>query len=138
MNDCIFCKILVGDIPAEIVYEDKDAIAFMDISPVTKGHVLVIPREHYKDVIDVPEEILQKMIVVAKKIAPKIVEAVGADGFNIGINNGKAAGQVVYHLHMHVMPRYEYDNLKMWEGDGYQEGEIKEYGDKIRNYLDIN
>jgi len=135
MEECIFCKIIVGDVPSERVYQDDDIVAFLDISPVTKGHVLVVPRQHYKDVYDIPEELLGKMVAVLKKIASSVVEAAGADGFNIGMNNGEASGQVIFHAHMHLIPRSNYDGLKNWEGTGYDEGEMEKIGNKIRTAI---
>ena len=135
MDDCIFCKIVVGDVPAEKIYEDEEVVAFLDISPITKGHTLVIPKQHFKDLLDTPDDSLAKLMSVVKNIAPSITRAMGADGFNVGLNNGKAAGQVVYHIHFHIIPRFTYDNLKMWEGSGYKEGEMEEVGSKIRSYL---
>lgn len=137
MNDCIFCKIVVGEVPSEKVYEDSQVLAFLDISPITKGHVLIIPKGHYKDLIDVPAEVLCQVMTIAKKLAPQIVQAVGADAFNIGINNGKASGQVVFHVHVHIIPRSEYDNLKNWKGEGYKEGEMKIYADKLRSFINL-
>ncbi len=124
--------------PAEKIYEDEEVVAFLDISPITKGHTLVIPKRHFKDLVDTPADLLAKLISVVKDVAPAITRAMGADGFNVGLNNGKAAGQVVYHIHFHIIPRFTYDNLKMWEGSGYKEGEIEEVGSKIRSYLNLN
>lgn len=134
MHDCVFCKIVVGEMPSEKVYEDEHTVAFLDISPVSKGHVLVIPKQHYKDFLDTPGEILEYTIKTIKKIAPKLMIAVEADGFNIGMNNGEASGQVVKHLHFHIIPRFHSDNLRMWDGVAYEEGEMKVYGDKIRKF----
>ncbi len=134
MHDCIFCKIVVGEVPSEKVYEDDDTLAFLDISPITKGHVLVITKKHYKDLLETPSSDLEKCILTIKKIAPKLLIALEADGFNIGLNNGEASGQVIKHIHFHIIPRYHNDNLRMWEGQSYQEGEMKDYGDKIRKF----
>jgi histidine triad (HIT) family protein len=134
MHDCVFCKIVVGEMPSEKVYEDENTVAFLDISPVSKGHVLVVPKKHYKDFLETPVEVLENTIRTIKKVAPKLVIAVEADGFNIGLNNGEASGQVVKHLHWHIIPRYSNDNLRMWGGVSYAEGEMKEYGNKIRRF----
>ena len=134
MHDCIFCKIVVGEVPSEKVYEDETTVAFLDISPVTKGHVLVVPKKHYKDFLEASLEELQTCIATIKKIAPKLLVALEADGFNIGLNNGEASGQVVKHLHFHIIPRFDNDSLRMWEGQAYEEGEMKDYGDKIRKF----
>ena len=134
MHDCIFCKIVVGEIPSEKVYEDETTVAFLDISPVTKGHVLVVTKKHFKDFLETPVEELEKCVKTIKKIAPKLMVALEADGFNIGLNNGEASGQVVKHLHFHIIPRHDNDSLRMWEGKAYQENEMKDYGDKIRKF----
>ncbi len=134
MHDCVFCKIVVGEIPSEKVYEDDHTLAFLDISPVTKGHILVVTKKHFKDLLETPIEELEKCINTIKKIAPKMMIALDADGFNIGLNNGEASGQVVQHLHFHIIPRHHDDNLRMWEGQAYDDQEMKEYGDLIRKF----
>lgn len=134
MHDCIFCKIVVGEVPSEKVYEDDTTVAFLDISPVTKGHVLVVTKKHYKDFLETPLAEVEGCIATIKKIAPKLLIALEADGFNIGLNNGEASGQVVKHLHFHIIPRFNSDSLRMWEGQAYEEGEMKDYGNKIRKF----
>src|SRR3989344_3193852 len=114
MNNCVFCKIVKLETPSQRVYEDDEYIAFLDINPINFGHTLVVPKAHYENVLDVPPEVIAGMIKIAKKVAPAVVEAMRADGFNIGINNGRAAGQLVEHVHIHVIPRFEADNLKSW------------------------
>ena len=108
-SDCIFCKIVAGTIPSCRVYEDPDTVAFLDIGPVVKGHTLVIPREHHDPITGTPDAVLQKLIVVAKKIAQAQKDGLGADGMNVTQANGKVAGQVVPHIHFHVIPRFEQD-----------------------------
>jgi len=114
MNDCIFCKIINGEIPSYKVYEDDDVFAFMDISPVSAGHVLVIPKKHAQDIFEIDDESHGKVQKVVKKLAHKIVDKLGAKGVNI-INNNKAeAGQTVFHYHVHIIPRYdENDKLEL-------------------------
>lgn len=107
--DCIFCKLVAGEIPSAKVYEDADTIAFMDISPVVKGHTLVIPKKHYDPIIGTPDEVLQKLIVVAKKIAQAHFDGLKADGINVTQANGKVAGQIIPHIHFHVIPRFAND-----------------------------
>ena len=108
MNDgCIFCRIVAGTIPGTKVYEDADVLVFMDISPVTKGHALVIPKAHHDPITNVPAALLQKVIVVVQKIAAAQVEWLKADGVNVTQANGKIAGQVIPHVHFHVLPRYD-------------------------------
>lgn len=106
MNDCIFCKIVRGDIPCYKVYEDDDVLAFLDISQTTKGHTLVICKEHFKNLLYVPKDILAKVMGAAQKIAQAQVASLGAKGVNIINNTNEIAGQTVMHFHVHVIPRY--------------------------------
>jgi histidine triad (HIT) family protein len=114
MDDCIFCKIVNKEIPSDIVYEDDDTMAFLDIRPVAKGHTLVIPKKHSQNILDTDDETLAKVMVTCKKVGKAMVEAVGATAFNTGSNNGKASGQEVFHLHFHLIPRFAKDGLKTW------------------------
>ena len=107
--DCIFCKIVAGQLPSCKVYEDADTLAFMDIGPIVKGHTLVIPKVHYDPLIATPPGVLQKLIVVVQKIAQAHIRAFKADGINVMQSNGRVAGQVVPHLHFHVIPRFAGD-----------------------------
>ena len=111
--DCIFCKIVVGDIPSTIVAEGDRTIAFMDIHPANPGHVLVIPRAHCKDVHEIEPDDLQAVAVMAREIAGRLVERLGADGVNLLNSSGAVAWQTVFHFHMHVIPRYEGDPLRL-------------------------
>ncbi|MDZ4243695.1 MAG: HIT family protein [Candidatus Doudnabacteria bacterium] len=136
MSDCVFCKIVKWETPSQRVYEDDQYIAFLDINPINPGHTLVIPRDHYENVLDVPEEVLAGMIKIAKKVAPAVVGAMKADGFNIGINNGRASGQLVDHVHIHIIPRHENDNLKSWPSRSrYAEGEMGATAKKIKDVI---
>lgn len=138
MDNCVFCKIVKWETPSQRVYEDDHLIAFLDINPVNWGHTLIIPREHYANFHETPDEILQEMIVLAKKLGPAIVEAMGADGYNIGINNGQAAGQAVDHVHIHVIPRRIDDGFKSWHGrDRYPEGKMGETAKKIKQLISL-
>ena len=123
MNDCIFCKIISGSIPSSKIYEDDTTFVFLDIRPTNRGHALVIPKEHYKNIFDTPEETMCALIKTSKKIASGVKSAVGADGINVYMNNDPAAGQVVFHTHIHIIPRFEKDGLKLWRGAPYKEGE---------------
>ena len=135
MKDCIFCKIVAGEIPATKIYEDADVLAFLDIKPVNPGHALVIPKKHFQSIHDTPDELVAQMSIVAKKIAGAIQKNLGAEGVNIGMNNGKAAGQVVFHAHIHVMPRYGKDSFKLWMGKEYRTGERETVAEKIKTSL---
>ena len=110
-ESCIFCKIANKTAQASIVYEDEAVIAFLDIRPLTLGHTLVIPKTHYVDIFDIPNELLTQVHIVAKKIAPPIKKATHADGISIIQQNGKAAGQDIFHLHVHIVPRFEGQKL---------------------------
>jgi histidine triad (HIT) family protein len=111
--DCIFCKIVAGDLPATVVDEDERTIAFMDIAPATRGHTLVIPRAHAQDLLSVDGEDLQAVAVACKRLAWRVKERLGADGVNLINACGAAAWQTVFHFHVHVVPRYEGDPLQL-------------------------
>jgi histidine triad (HIT) family protein len=111
--DCLFCKIVGGEIPATIVAQDDRTIAFMDINPATRGHALVIPRAHARDVHDIGLEDLQAVAATAQRIAARARENLGADGVTLMNSSGAAAWQTVFHFHMHVIPRYEGDPLEL-------------------------
>ena len=112
-NDCIFCKIIKGEIPSFIVYEDDTFKVILDRFPATPGHALIIPKVHADDIFDLPEETAAKLYPLAKKIAAKIKEAVGAEGINIVQNNGEVAGQSVHHFHLHIIPRKSGDQITL-------------------------
>jgi histidine triad (HIT) family protein len=136
MGNCVFCKIVAWETPSQRVHEDEQFIAFLDINPINYGHTLVIPRQHFASVDDTPPEVLAEMIKIAQKIAPAIVKAMEADGYNIGINTGRAAGQAVDHVHIHLIPRHADDGLKSWGGRGrYTEGEMGATAKKIKEFI---
>jgi histidine triad (HIT) family protein len=113
MNDesCIFCRIARKQVPASTVYEDETVMAFMDIRPLSKGHTLIIPKDHYMGIFDIPEELLANVHAITKRVAVAVKKATEADGISIFQQNGKAAGQEVFHLHVHVVPRHEGQRL---------------------------
>ncbi len=111
--DCIFCKIVAGELPATIVGEDERTISFMDISPATRGHALVIPREHSADLLDIEREALTAVALAAQGLAGRMKQRLGADGVNLLNSCGAVAFQTVFHFHMHVIPRYEGDSLRL-------------------------
>lgn len=114
--NCIFCKIANGEILSTTLYEDEDFRVILDLGPATRGHALLLPKNHFANLFELDDETAQKAILVAKKMAGKMKAALGADGFNLVQNNGEAAGQTVFHFHMHLIPRYENDNAGiLWE-----------------------
>ena len=135
--DCLFCRIIAGEIPCAKIYEDEDIMAFLDIMPVNPGHALVVPKEHCENLADAPEDVLQKIIVAARKIGRAILETEEYDGFNLGVNSGKSAGQLVPHLHFHIMPRKAGDGRELWQGNGYGEGEREEWAEKVRKAIKL-
>jgi len=130
-KDCIFCKIVKGEIPCSKIYENDKVLAFLDIAPITKGHTLVIPKEHHKNLLELPNELLREVISAAKRVALAVRKAMKADGFNLNQSNFPAAGQVVMHAHFHIIPRYKDDGLKHWPGGKYKEGEAEKIREEI-------
>lgn len=133
MNDnCIFCKIANGIIPSATVYEDDDFRAILDIAPAHKGHVIILPKEHADNLFALPEDIAAKVFPVAKKVAAAVKKTTGCDGINILQNNEPAAGQTVFHLHIHIIPRYADDGiLPVWPQGSYADGEAADWAAKI-------
>ena len=131
--DCIFCKIVAGELPATIVDEDDRTVSFMDINPGTRGHALVIPREHSHDLLGIPEDDLAACAAAAKRLAARQKEVLGADGVNLVNSCGSAAWQTVFHFHVHVIPRYEDDPLQLpWTPAPGDADEIKATGEQLR------
>lgn len=122
-EDCIFCKIANGEIPSKTLYEDGDFRVILDLGPATRGHALILPREHADNLYELPEDTAAKVFVLAKKMATKMTERLHCDGLNIVQNNGEAAGQTVRHFHMHLIPRYEDDDqpIQMKSGEASAE-----------------
>ena len=108
-DDCIFCKLANGVFETNKIYEDDDFTVILDAGPATKGHALILPKEHHADIYEMPDELLEKAIVLAKKVVIALTARLHADGYNIVQNNGEAAGQTVFHFHMHLIPRYKGD-----------------------------
>ena len=131
-SQCIFCKLANGDIPTNTIYEDADFRIFLDASPATRGHALILPKEHYANLFELPEELAGKAIILAKKMAAVMKERFDCDGVNIVQNNGEAAGQTVFHFHMHIIPRYADDGQIIgWKPTSPSEEELTE----IKNAL---
>jgi histidine triad (HIT) family protein len=132
-GDCIFCGIVAGDLPAQIVDSDEHTVAFMDINPATPGHALVIPRRHSADLLDVPEDDLLHTMAAARRLTARMEETLDPDGFNLLNARGEAAWQTVFHYHLHVIPRYHDDPLKLpWIPRGAEADEIAAIADRIR------
>ena len=123
---CIFCKIAAGDIPSATIYEDEDFRVILDIEPASKGHALILPKDHYANLYELDDELAAKVLVLAKKMITKLTDIVGCDGYNVVQNNGKAAGQTVFHFHMHLIPRYENDDVKIGWKPGKLTDEVKQ------------
>ena len=133
-ENCIFCKIINGDIPSAKVYEDEDFVIMLDIGPATFGHVLILPKEHYANLFEMPEELLTKAVKLAKSFGEKLVKALHADGMNVVQNNGLAAGQTVFHFHMHLIPRYEGDSVgELWTPGSLTEEDREEIIHKLKS-----
>lgn len=114
MGDCIFCKIIEGAIPSKLIYEDDDFKAILDVAPATKGHVLIIPKEHSATLLDLSDDKASKIMVLAKKIVAALMKVHGFTNYNIIQNNGRVAGQTVDHFHLHIIPRYSVDEVGLW------------------------
>ncbi|GFK95336.1 putative HIT-like protein [Fundidesulfovibrio magnetotacticus] len=122
-QDCIFCKIVKGEIPCSKVYETGAVLAFLDIAPVNKGHVLLIPKEHFEDVWALPPALAPELLDAIQRVGLGLKQGLGALGMNLGMNNGRAAGQLVFHAHWHLIPRFEGDGLTLWPQQGYADTE---------------
>jgi histidine triad (HIT) family protein len=133
---CIFCKIARKETEASIIYEDAEVVAFMDIRPVSEGHTLIIPKKHYVDIFDIPEKLLEATHNVTKKIAVAVKKATKANGISIVQQNGAAAGQEIFHLHVHVIPRFEGKKMPRFEELGLVDREtLDETAEKIKQHL---
>ena len=136
--DCIFCKIIKRQLPAEILFENDKVISILDINPIHFGHALVIPKEHCVDFLSIPENDLHDVLHATQIVARAIVTGLNLKGYNIFTNNGKIAGQSVFHFHMHITPRYSDDNIKfVLQLKSYKDGMLVEYGTRIREHIHL-
>lgn len=135
MTNCIFCKIVNGEIPCYKIYENEKVMAFLDANPVAKGHTLIVPKNHFENIFDIDEEKLKEIVSVSKKIALNIKENLNADGINFIQNNGSLAGQAVFHYHLHVIPRFENDKLSFWTKMEHVEEDFEGVKNKIKGEL---
>jgi len=139
-EDCVFCKIVAGELPAARVYEDTDTLAFLDIGPVVKGHTLVVPKQHFDPITGTPPDVLQKLIVTVQRVARAQFSALKAEGVNVSQANGKVAGQIVPHVHFHVIPRFSQDgHSRNWSPRTYDsDAEMNNFADRIRGAMAKN
>lgn len=134
MAECIFCKIANGDIPSATLYEDDRFRVILDLGPASRGHALILPKEHYANIYEIPEELAADAMILAKKMASVMTTALECTGFNLVQNNGQAAGQTVFHFHVHLIPRYENDGVKLgWKMGELTDAEKEEILTEIKN-----
>ena len=134
-SDCIFCKIVAGDIPCAKVFESENILAFLDIAPVNAGHTLVLPKGHYPTLMDIPVELGNELLQALSSVGRAVMEATGADGLNLMQNNHEAAGQLVHHAHYHLIPRFEDDGLRLWPQSSCEQDEMKRLATSIAELL---
>ena len=126
MENCIFCKIANGEIPSATLYEDEEFRVILDLGPASKGHALILPKSHAANIYELPDDLAARVMVLAKKMAGKMTEALNCDGINIVQNNGEVAGQTVFHFHMHLIPRYKGDGVGLTWTPGELTDEVRE------------
>ena len=134
-ENCIFCKIIAGEIPSNTIYEDNDFKVILDVSPASKGHALILPKNHVADIFTIDEDVAAKAMKLAKKLATHMKEVLHCDGFNILQNNGEVAGQTVFHFHMHLIPRYKNaknDDMILWNHLEFTPEELAEIRDELK------
>ena len=135
-KDCLFCKIIKRELPSSVIYEDDLTLSFLDISPANKGHALVITKDHHTNIFDIPESEFKALTLSVQKVSKAVKTATKADGVNVFINNNKSAGQVVFHIHFHVIPRYENDGFQLkWPHKKYEHNEAIMYAENIKKFF---
>jgi histidine triad (HIT) family protein len=132
MDKCIFCKIISGEIPSYKVYEDEKTIAFLDIAPVNPGHTLVAAKNHYQNIEDISADELCALIQSVKKVGKLLIDSLQLKGYNVTVNNGAIAGQLIPHIHFHIIPRHEGDGLEMWPQGKFEEDWAKNFLAQIK------
>jgi histidine triad (HIT) family protein len=126
-DQCVFCKIIDGEIPSATIYEDEDFKVIMDISPAAKGHAILLPKKHFANLYEMEDEVASKVLITARKVATAMKEELGCEGLNLVQNNGEAAGQTVFHFHMHLIPRKKNDSVNVtWKQGSYAKGEAEQ------------
>lgn len=128
MENCIFCKIISGEIPSTTIYEDNDFKVILDVSPATEGHALILPKKHYKDLDELDKSCGEKLLTIASNVGKALMDTFGYEGYNIVQNNGLAAGQTVFHFHMHLIPRYKDDQVGL-------EWKVGELTEEVKNEI---
>jgi histidine triad (HIT) family protein len=136
MQDCVFCAIAAGRLPAARVLETPKVLAFLDMAPVNYGHTLVIPKAHYQNFLDLPDDLWMEMGRVSRRVAQALRTVLYAQGFNIGMNNFEAAGQVIFHAHFHLIPRYFSDGLQLFPQESYRPGDMEKTAAQLRQALE--
>ena len=132
--DCIFCKLANGVFPTNFIYEDEDFKVILDANPATKGHSLILPKKHFKNLLDADEEVLKKALPLAKKLSNKLIDVLKCDGVNVLQNNNEAAGQAVFHLHIHLIPRYkdQKEHILSWNANKFSDDEMKNIAESLK------
>ncbi len=136
MRDCIFCRIGAGEAPAARLLETPGVLAFLDIAPVNYGHTLIIPKAHHQNLLELPDDLWTEMGAVCRRVAQALRTTLYAQGFNIQMNNFEAAGQVVFHAHLHVIPRYDTDGLQLFPQENYKPGDLEKTRDQLSRALE--
>ncbi len=137
-RECIFCKIAAGEIPAATVYEDEDFRVILDLGPATRGHALILPKEHFKDLCELDEKVAARVLPLAGKVGVAMKKALGCSGFNVVQNNGASAGQTVFHFHVHIIPRYEDGPaIVTWDPGKADSQELAEISSLIRSEMSL-
>ena len=133
-SNCIFCKLANGVFPTNFIYEDEDFKVILDANPATKGHSLILPKKHFKNLLDADEEVLKKALPLAKKLSNKLIDVLKCDGVNVLQNNNEAAGQAVFHLHIHLIPRYkdEKEHIISWKPNKFSDDEMKNIAESLK------
>lgn len=134
-NDCIFCKIIAGEMPAQKVYEDDQVLAFLDIRPTNPGHTLIVPKNHAANYFESTAEDVAAVMATARKIGPAVMKAVGAEAINTSFNTGRAAGQIIFHTHLHLIPRFATDGYRQWSREGDEHVDLAAMAAKIKEQL---
>ena len=132
--DCIFCKLANGEIPTATLYEDDEFRVILDQGPATKGHALILPKQHFANIYEISDEIAAKAMILGKKMATAMTKALHSDGFNLVQNNGEVAGQTVFHFHMHLIPRYQNaknNDILMWSHENFSDEEMAQIRDSL-------